>query len=226
MARRSFSSRPVRNETEHSQHTYPSEGHPDKGIPAYPDPLPGEHHYTEHDETPEGEMLDVGPAKPYYDAGMSHGVPSDIHYGGRPAPIDEDRTREAANHPADERHVSPHHDPIPVVIVKDAGGIHPTRQQSLGRKFVNAYAAGQQAIPLVDKDPSRKYVYLLNEGPASTGGIRLTEGPSTDVGPLLPGGMTSYQRFTVQDELFAQADSGNTAGGYVSIICEFDRMGT
>jgi hypothetical protein len=221
MSRRQFCTRPVRNKTEHSQHAYSSEGDPGKGIPTRPETLPGSNRYPVR-EPVEHETLDVGPAKPYYDGGMSHGVPSDVHYGGRPAPTDKDRTREAANHPVDE--VPPEHEPlypVPVYMVEEPGGIHPLKRTSFMRKWVPP--AGSPPVVLVDQDNARTRVLLLNEGAATTGGVRMSQGPTTDLLALLPGAMTSYMNLRSQDEIFAQADSGNAVGSYVSIVCEYER---
>lgn len=219
---RRFNSRPVRNETEHSEHRYPSEGDPSKGIPAYPEPLPGPHHYRDKPAT-EDEDLDVGPAKPYYEAGMAHGVPSEVHYGGRPAPTHEARTHEAASNPVEhelEDDGAPF--PLPVYLVDGPGsGVHPMQRTSFRRPFVSPL--GGAPIPLCDQDVSRKRVLFLNEGAANTGNVRLSSGPTQELLAILPGGMASYLVLHSQDIIYAQADTGNATGSYVSVILEYDR---
>lgn len=197
---------------------HPSEGDPAHGIPAYPHPLPGGHEYPGHTVTVP-EKVDVPPNKPYYGAGMAHGVKSPEHYDGRIAPKHEERhdQRGENQHPPK---LGPYKlEPIPVYITERGAGVHPLEQASYAQKTVVQNA---DPVPLIERDPNRKRVLLLNE---SANAVRLRMGPNSDTGALLPANMTNYRDIYTQDQVWAVTDSTATGDAVISVILEY-KIGT
>ena len=176
---RKLPDRPVRREEEHSQHQDPSPGHP-QGVPAFPDPLPGSHHYETKAAVPVEHQLDVGPADPSYGTGgMAHGVPAPVHHGGRPVARPEDRGEAAASRRLIEAETRTRPDPVAVYVVEPQGGSHPLMRAVLRRAVVPA--AGADPFLLVPRDPARTSVRLMNES-AGAGATATSENTVTDPG--------------------------------------------
>lgn len=190
--------RPERRTGEHFQDQDPGGGHA-QGVPDFPDPLPGFHHYGEHELVLPHRPLDVGPADPYYYGGMAHGVATEeIHHGGRPTAKPEDRAAYAATRQLVEEEVAPKVDPVPVYIVERGAGARPLKRAAL--RQVPVPAAGADPIVLVPRNPHRSSVRLLNE---SGSPVRLTFDLTETGGALLPAAMTSYLEIDTEDEICA-----------------------
>lgn len=160
------SARPVRREADASLTTNPGAGD-ELGIPAFPEPLPGFHHYPASGGPvrPHRE-LDVGPAVPYYSRGNAHGVAQDeVHHGGRITARPEDRAEHGQAAELVDEEIHPRFEPIPVVVVESGGGQRPLTRAALQQKTVPA--AGADPIVLVQRDPNRRSVRLLNESAAA-----------------------------------------------------------
>lgn len=184
-----------------------------------PKVLPGSHHYQEAEELSARleHPLDVGPAKPYYSAGMSHGVEADPKHGGRPAPLPTERAEMEANAVSHEARYLRRPDPVPVYIVSEAQGNRPLTRSVLTNKIVQAL--GADPTLLVGKDPKRTSVKLLNESTSIA--ARLTFDPGVGaLGALLPSSMTNYLEIKTQDEIWAVCASGSAAIN-ISIINEY-----
>jgi hypothetical protein len=234
-SRRSFGARPGRPAGRHGKVTdrpdrseeggsrrQPSPGH-GAGVPPFPGPLPGSHHYREHETAAGHDMLDVGPAKPYYSGGMAHGVETDVHHGGRPSPKPGERTELEATRADTAREMGSPPDPVPVYIVKKGAGARPLTRAALLRRTVPA--VGGDPFILVPKDPHRRTVQLLNE---SANKVRLTYDPTAQpaaapgTGALLPASMTSYLTIETQDEIWAWNEPGSSGTADVSVITSYD----
>lgn len=198
-------------------------GHP-QGIPAYPDPLPGEHNYPVPEAVSHVE-LDVGAAKPYYHGGLAHGVPNTTHFGGRIAPTESDR---AAYEASDEAMPEPLDDiplaPIPVYLVGGREGLHPDEVAEFKR--ITVPVAGADPVALIKADPDRTRVQILNE---STTAVRFNSRPVTQPsaapgdGALLPASMTSYLKVNAQNEIWATCEPGTSSPAAISVILEYSR---
>lgn len=195
---------------------HPTEGTPKQGIPVYPKPLPGGHDYQGKKVTTH-ESVPIPPDKPYYAGGMAHGVKSPEHYHGRIAPQHHERRQQESEreHEPEIGHYKV--DPIPVYITEPGAGVHPMAQASFRQVTVTLDA---DPIPIVERNPSRKRVLILNET-AAPGGVRLRNGPNTDNGAFLPGGTSRYQAIETQDQIWAVTDSLATANQVLSVIEEY-----
>jgi hypothetical protein len=197
-------------------------GHP-QGIPAYPDPLPGEHNYPVPEAVTHVE-LDVGAAKPYYHGGLAHGVENTPHFGGRIAPEDTDRTAYEASDEALPEDPDFPLTPIPVVIVAGHEGMHPDELAEFKR--ISVPAAGADPVTLIKADPSRTRVQVLNE---SATAVRFNSRPVTQPtvapgdGALIPASMTSYLKINAQSEIWATCEPGTSSPASISIILEYSR---
>ena len=190
--------RPERRAGEHFQDADPSQGH-GQGVPQFPEPLPGYHHYRDPDVVLPHQPLDVGPAEPYYYGGMAHGVPMQvIHHGGRPTPRPEDRHQIEASRELVEEETEPAIDPVPVYIVERGAGARPLKRAAL--RQVTIEAAGADPQVLVPRNPHRSSVRLLNE---SSSPVRILYDLATIGGALLPANMSSYLEIDTEDEICA-----------------------
>lgn len=195
--------------------SHPTQGDPAHGIPAYPEPLPGGHAYRGK-EVVTPERVAVPPDKPYYSAGMAHGVVSPEHHNGRISPPHNER------HMLETEDETPPHlgpyklEPIPVYITEPGAGVHPLKQASFRQVTVKK---GGDPQPIVERNPGRSAVLLLNE--TATGGVRLLNGPNPSNGALLPAAMTSYREIETQDQVWAVTDPSATGDQVVSIIEEY-----
>ena len=178
-----------------------AQGHPEQAIRQRP-PLPGSHHYSDHVTAREHAPLDVGPARPYYDQEMSHGVPVPPEHGGRPAPAEHERAALAATRKAEHDELAPLPDPVPVYIVDSGGGARPLKRAAM--RVVPMQAAGADPIVLVPRNPHRSSVRLLNE---SGSPVRLLYDLANTGGALLPANMTSYLEVDTEDEICAYVPS-------------------
>jgi hypothetical protein len=208
--------RPERRDTAASQHPEPSRGHPE-GVPEFPAPLPGSHHYEVKPATPVRHDLDPGPAEPYYGKGMAHGVPAPPHHGGRPAPRPEHQLDAQASRELIDEEVRRKPDPVPVYIVAEGGGAVPLLKAALRQVIVPA--AGSDPIVLVPRNFHRTSVRLLNE---SANPVRITFDLTETGGALLPATMTSYLEIDCQDEICAYQPAGNTGVAAVSVIDQYN----
>lgn len=209
-------------------------------VPRYPDPLPGKLPHILHAAQAlpaQSPPLDVGPARPAYGGMMAHGVPAPVEHGGRPAPKPEHATALMANRVPESYQPPPRPSPVPVYLVPEGAGARPLKRVATKQVLVpGPSTAGAPAIPaqVCGKDPRRTTVRLMNETPAGATGVPmrvLTDQVSTVPaaaggsveGSLLPAGMTSYQDFQTQDELFVVVDpnSVGTAAAYLSVIIEY-----
>jgi hypothetical protein len=212
--------RPERRAGEHSQDVDPSPGHA-QGVPDFPGPLPGFHHYPEHETVLPHQPLDVGPADPYYSKGMAHGVVTEeIHHGGRPTARPEDRAAYAATRELVAEEVAPKLDPVPVVIVTPGSGARPMSRAALRQVVIEV--AGSDPQVLVPRNPHRSSVRLLNE---STNTVRITADLANIGGALLPASMTSYLEVDTEDEICAYQPAGNTGTAAISVIEQYDVAG-
>jgi hypothetical protein len=219
-----FSSRPPvlphdrteRRDTAASQYRRPSDGH-EAGVPEFPEPLPGSHHYGDKPETPVRHDLDVGPAEPYYSKGMAHGVAAPPSHGGRPAPRPEHQHDQRAGRDIVEQETKPRPRPVPVYIVAEGGGAVPIQKAAL--RSVPVPAPGADPIVLVPRNFHRTSVRLLNE---SANPVRITFDLSGTGGALLPASMTSYLEIDCQDEICAYQPAGNSGVAAVSVIDQYD----
>lgn len=213
--------RPQRRAGQARQDPQPSEGHP-QGVPEFPGPLPGYHHYRAPDPALPHQPLDVGPAEPYYSKGMAHGIAAPaIPHGGRPAPRPEERARLAATRKLTEHEIHPPAaDPVPVTIVQQGGGARPLRRASLIQ--VTVPAPGGDPVILVTRNPHRKSVRLLNE---SAQPVRLTADLTLSGGALLPQSMTGYLQIDTQDDICAYVPASGSGAALISVITEYDVAG-
>ena len=195
--------RPERRAGEHFQDQDPGEGHA-QGVPDFPGPLPGFHHYADHELVLPHRPLDVGPADPYYSKGMAHGVAlEEIHHGGRPTAKPEDRAGDAATRQLVEEETAPKVDPVPVYIVERGAGARPLKRAALRQVIVPA--PGADPIVLAPRNPHRSSVRVLNE---STNPVRLLADLAAIGGALLPANMTSYLEIDTEDEICAYVPAG------------------
>jgi len=119
--------------------------------------------------------------------------------------------------------------PVPVVIV-ESGDAEGSYRAAAPRSFL-VPANTSDPTRICGRDPSRRYVYILNED--ATHAARFAQRPSdlqvdavtskTLGGALLPAAMGSYLRLGTQDELWIVATDTNTPR--VSVIQEFDQAG-
>ncbi len=187
--------------------------------PAFPAPLPDHAPHVHHPETPRDVPLDVGAAKPYYTGMMAHGVPAPVTNGGRPTPPVQARGRMAATARPEPQHATPAPDPIPVFIVPEAAGSKPLARMAV--RSVQAPVSGSRPVQIAGRDLTRRRLRLLNED--ATDGIRVGVGPTTETGALLPAGMTSYEAFDTQDDVWIVSNGSGTPR--VSVIVEYDVAG-
>jgi hypothetical protein len=170
-----------------SEH-HPGAGHR-AGVPQMPPPLPAGFDHVVHDMVLPAVPLDVGPAKPYYDGEMAHGVPMPPEHGGRPAPRHEDRAEIAASRPAEPEDEPRDPDPVPVYIVEMGSGNHPLARVACRRVTIGA--PGTDPVLIAGRDPHRRRLRVLNESSGSAGGqsaqIAAGAGPTTIT---LPAGAT------------------------------------
>jgi hypothetical protein len=145
---------PADNETVGSAHPHPGEGS-EHGVPEYPDPLPGIHHYPEH-EPAVGETLAVPAAKPFYSGGNAHGVKPVIRHGGRPSPRGEDahlyRTEDEVFPPIGGWKG----EPLPVTVTKGNQLIRSAFRQV-------GVIPGADPVVLAPRNDARVKLYMLNE---------------------------------------------------------------
>lgn len=206
--------RPDRSE-EGGQVRQPEQGHR-RGVPPPKPVLPGSHHYPVPGDVPDGPVLDVGPAKPYYSGGMAHGVPAEVHHGGRPAPASGQQLAARARAETEEAAgTSP--DPVPVYLVDEPGsGTRPLTKPAL--RTVAIATAGADPQVLIPRNPRRKTVKVLNE--SATVAVRITYDLTLSGGALLPAGMTSYLEIPAQEEVCAYCPTGGPA--QVSVVDVYD----
>lgn len=203
---------PPTNEETVGTHPHPSEGHPEHGIPPYPDPLPGEHRYPDH-EPVVPEKLDVGTARPYYTGGVAHGVRSPVVHGGRPAPHHHDRDYYRTEAEAFPEEGEWRGKPVPVEIVSAGSGTH-NLQQAAFRQV--GFQPGADPQILLERNDQRITAYVLNE--TSSGGLRLKVGPTSEVGALLPPNQNRYFPLPTQDAVYAVCDPSANAEQLISVI--------
>ncbi len=156
--------RPARREEYGSQEELASPG--TAGVAAFPDALPGSHHYAEKDVVTRHAPLDVGPAVPFYSRGNAHGVaPESVPHGGRPSPAPHEQMQISATREISHEEIAEPPDPVPVYVVEKSGGTHPLLRAAVRRVQVNA--PGGDPVLLIGKDPERTSVRLLNEATAA-----------------------------------------------------------
>lgn len=198
MSRGFGSSRPTRREDYHSQQQRPSEGHAE-GVPVFPDPLPGSHHYGTKTAVPVEHDLEVPPADPYYGrGGMAHGVVAPVHHGGRPTARPEDRGEHGLSDEDLRELTKPRPDPIAVTVVELGAGAAPLQRAAL--RSVPVPLPGADPIVLVPRNIRRSSVRLLNE---ATIPVRILFDLSNSGGALLSASMTSYLEIDTADEVCA-----------------------
>src|SRR5215472_9691610 len=193
--------RPERSE-DGGQRRQPSAGNAG-GLPAFPEPLPGLHAYPVAEAVEDIAPLDVGPARPYYSAGMAHGVAAAVEHGGRPSPASgEQLAAQAAAETAEASGTSPN--PVPVYIVEGLGaGARPLKRAAL--RNVPIPAAGGDPVLLVPRNPRRNRVSLLNETAVAG---RITADPTGIGGAVLPASMTSYRDIVSEDAIYCYSTGG------------------
>ena len=190
-------------------------------VPQYPDALPGAAEHIDHkaQQVPLKTKLDVGPAKPYYDGMMAHGVPATAEHGGRIAPKEQDRAAIEANRIRETTPVVVAPSPVPVYIVPESSGPVPLLRTAFHTILVPA--KGTMPVQVCPKNTKRSQVSFLNES-ASTG-IRLLADPTDGTGALLPESMNQYQAIAEQDAIWAVSDTSTTA--YLSVIDQYSVPG-
>lgn len=207
--------------TDH-RHTPSEEGNiwteSEDDIPDPKEPLPGGLQYREP-EPVSHETLDVGPARPYYEGMMAHGVKPDVHYGGRPAPKPDAREGERAEKTAHELEYGPDH-AMPVYVVEHEAPTHPIR--GVAGKVATVPQTSIEAVQLCDDDPSRTRVLLLNE---TSQAVRVLFERTNDTGPLLPGSMTNYLPLKTSKAIYAVPVAGASGPTTISLIFEYAKEG-
>lgn len=143
---------------------HPTEGDPAHGIPVYPDPLPGGHEYQAK-EVVTRQRVDVPPNKPYYSQGMAHGVKAPEHHNGRIAPKPHERHNLRGETEAEPQLGSYKLEPIPVYVTEPGEGVHPLNQASFRQITI---VPGADPVPIVERNPSRTRLLILNETPPNT----------------------------------------------------------
>jgi hypothetical protein len=120
--------------------------------------------------------------------------------------------------------------PVPVYLV-EMGDNEGSYRTSAPRSFLAPAANTADPTRLCGHDPSRRYLFVLNED--ATHAARIAQRPSdltfdpvtskTLGGALLPAAMGSYLRLGTQDELWICSVDSNTPR--ISVIQEFDTAG-
>ena len=151
--------------------TRPGTAYANPNIPVFPPALPGALAHIDHAQMAvqldgtHSELLDVGPAAPYYDGPMAHGVPAPVRHGGRPAPPPADvPAMQATRHAAPGGLARPP-SPIPVYITSKKDGARPLTRCSFRRMLIAP--AGQFPTQIAGKNPRRRKLYVYAE-PGST----------------------------------------------------------
>lgn len=217
---RAMGLRPDRSQ--HGMNTREPSAGSEAGVPSFPAPLPGTHNYPVSPAADEPPVLDVGPAAPFYAAGMAHGVPAPPVHGGRPAPAADEQLQALAVRVTDQE-TGRELNAVPVFMVTKGAGSRPGRRSVVTHR--NVPAAGGDPFRLVTRDPHRNRVLILNE---STNIVRITADPlaqpavAPGYGAMLPASMVSYLPIYTQDELWAYCEPGTSGTAQVSIISEYD----
>lgn len=219
--------RPDRS-TEGHNVTEPEEGHPGQAVPEFPDPLPGTHHYRQPEPAGPHDRLDVGPAKPYYEGGMAHGVHRPPQHGGRPAPVQADRAAaeaSAADRDAARRLLPASHDAVAVYVVDAPGDGNRPLKRIAPRGKVQVSAPGGEPVLIAGKDPRRTSIKLLCESASGGNNVRFHSEygvVANGGGSLLPAGATSYLELVTQDEVWALTDPAGSGASFISVISQYN----
>ena len=157
---------------------HPTQGDPAHGIPVYPDPLPGGHDYAAKDVvTP--QRVNVPPPQPYYAGGMAHGVASPAPHDGRIAPKGHDQHAIRGENEAVPKVGRFKIDPVPVYITEPGAGVHPLSRASFRQISI---VPGNDPVPIVERNPGRERILLLNETQIPSAVSNSWEGSVTDPG--------------------------------------------
>lgn len=138
---------------------HPTQGDPAHGIPLYPDPLPGGHEYAPK-EVVTRQRVDVPPPQAYYTGGMAHGVASPAPHDGRIAPKGHEQHAIRGENEAVPEVGRFKIDPVPVYITEPGAGVHPLSRASFRQISI---VPGNDPVPIVERNPGRERVLLLNE---------------------------------------------------------------
>ena len=195
---------------------HPAQGDPAHGIPVYPDPLPGGHEYAPKDVT-QRQRVDVPPPQAYYTGGLAHGVKSPAPHDGRIAPKGHEQHSIRGENETVPEVGRFKIDPVPVYITEPGAGVHPLTRTSFRQVTVTL---GTNPVPIVERNPDRVSVRLLNES-AAGGAARLKNGPDSSIGSVLPAAMTNYLEIKSQDQIWAVSDSAATVNAVISVIEEY-----
>jgi hypothetical protein len=139
--------------------------------------------------------------------------------------MDHERAQLAATRPAAPTVPVMAEHPVPVYIVDLGTGAAPlrrmaTKQMSLPAQVTTAGFAAEPVL-IAGRDAHRTRVRLLNED--GTNGARISVGPTTEKGVLLPAAMTGYENFDTSDDVWGVGNT--TSAVYVSVIVEYDVPG-
>ncbi len=156
---------------------------------------------------------------------MAHGVPNASETTEERALMERDGTLAKQHRPASPPQLTkprPRPTPIPVYLTTREGG--PEAYISASPRNVTVPNNASDALRICGRNPKRNRVGLLNEDPTTN--IRMAVRPSdltNGGGAVLMHGVTTYQWFESQDEIYVWTTSA-TLTVTLSVIEEFDEV--